>query len=321
MIKIKNISAKNFCSLTPQEQATALGIDTSEFDAELKELKSEFTLLNREYKAFGELKEPEKVEKVSITELLGQKEEIEKFNAEQREITVQKSSLKNSIDDCEHRIEKKAVEIEELRQRISELEDEITNEEEQRTRFEAQLGNISGPKPLKDTTKIVAQIGAAEDTNEKAAEYQRYLEKKKEKASKKGDLEANKNEQGKIVEKRLDYIKKFDFGFAELSVDDNGGLTLQGRPIKEPYFSKGELEIIVAKLHASTNPDLKMRFIDDFDLLDEKNQKRLVEDLTAKGFQLLLAQVGSKKTDKNTILLKRGKVVDTYEQPKAEELF
>ena len=77
---------------------------------------------------------------------------------------------------------------------------------------------------------------------------------------------------------------------------------LYGKLFKEPYFSKGELELIVAKLHASVNPELKIRFIDDFELLDEGNQKKIVEYLLKENFQIITAEVGEKK-GKDIILL------------------
>ena len=127
-------------------------------------------------------------------------------------------------------------------------------------------------------------------------------------------LKENKQDQEKIKESRIEYIKSFDFGYADLTVDNNGMLLLKGRPIKEPYFSKGELELIVARLYVSLDPKLKVRFIDDFELLDEDNQKTLLDSLLEQGFQVITSEVGKTATSKNTILLRECKKVKSYEE-------
>ena len=101
-----------------------------------------------------------------------------------------------------------------------------------------------------------------------------------------------------------------------MTIDDDGGLLLKGRPIKEPYFSKGELEIIVAKLYASTNPEWRIRFIDEFNVLDESNQTKLIDTLLTDGFQLIIAEVGDKAIGENVLLLRECKIVENYKQEK-----
>ena len=103
-----------------------------------------------------------------------------------------------------------------------------------------------------------------------------------------------------------------------LGVDDSGNLVLNDRLIKEPYFSKGELEIMVAKLYMSVNPDLKVRFIDDFELLDEDNQAKILKQLLDAGFQVITAEVGKSPKHKNSILLRECSKVDSY-TPKPEK--
>ena len=146
--------------------------------------------------------------------------------------------------------------------------------------------------------------------------YEDYLNKRKEKESIKKELEDNKRKQDKVGQERLNYIKSFNFGFSGLEVDDSGGLLLNGRPVKDQYFSKGELEIIVAKLYASLNPDLKVRFIDDFDLLDDDNQIKILDELLKDGFQIITAEVGTKVVKDNTILLRECALVKSYEDSK-----
>lgn len=55
-----------------------LGIDVSKIDAEIKSLKNEFTLINRDLKSFGVLVEPEKVDPVDVAVLTAEKDAVRK---------------------------------------------------------------------------------------------------------------------------------------------------------------------------------------------------------------------------------------------------
>ena len=86
-----------------------------------------------------------------------------------------------------------------------------------------------------------------------------------------------------------------------------------GRPIREPYF-KGELEVIVAKIASSIKSEWKTRFIDDFDLLDEVKQEKLLKELIDAGYQVITAEVGTAATKDGSIVLRECKVDDGVEK-------
>jgi DNA repair exonuclease SbcCD ATPase subunit len=296
------LSAKNFTQLSPKEQALLLGIDVSKFDAEIKDLKGEYTLINRDIKAFGEIPQVAKAEKVSVAELIKQKDTIAAHNQEQHTRQANINFANQTIGQLEAK-EK------ELRAQLTSIQAQIISNK-------AVLETIPKPEVSQDATEIVAAIANAEQTNAQADLYTRTEQKRSQKAAKEKELADNKAQQEEAAQKRLDYIKGFDFGFEGLGVDDDGGLLLNGRPIKEPYFSKGELEIIVAKLYVSKNPALKVRFIDDFEALDKENQESLVSELLEAGFQVITAEVGEDTSKENTILLREcKKATDGPKQP------
>ena len=76
LFNIFMIAPKKFTELSGKEQAVALGIDTSEIDSQIAALKSEYTLINRDLKAFDNLQEVEKAEKVDISALQNNKEVV-----------------------------------------------------------------------------------------------------------------------------------------------------------------------------------------------------------------------------------------------------
>jgi hypothetical protein len=180
--------------------------------------------------------------------------------------------------------------------------------------------NLYYIKETPDSHELIAideRIAAAYKVNEKFLLYQQYLERKTAKEAKEKELSENKTAQAKIEFDRLEYIKTFKFPFSNLTVGEDGDLLLNGKPIKEPYFSTGELIKIIPILISTSNPELKYVFIQDFNLLDEDKQKEVESYLVDKGFQLVIEIVGkSKLPSKNCILLKDNVVVENYEESK-----
>lgn len=166
-------------------------------------------------------------------------------------------------------------------------------------------------KALRDIDTRILEAGKI---NEKALLHEQYLEKKAVKDKKKIELTDNKASQAAKEEERVKYVKGFKFPFSNLTVGDDGELLLAGKPIKEPYFSTGEILKVVPILLSTSNPDLKYVFLQDFNLMDEEKQAEISEYLTGKGFQLVVELVGKKKiNDKNCILLRDNVVVEDYE--------
>lgn len=179
-------------------------------------------------------------------------------------------------------------------------------------------------KELPDDAEMVdidKQIYDAAKTNEKALLYAQYIEKVKAKNAKELEIKTNKEKQSSLVVEKLNKIKSYKFPFDNLSVNESGELLLNERPIKPPYFSTGQLLKIVPKLMATTKPELKYIFLQDFNLMDEDLQNEVEADLTSQGFQLVIELVGNKKiVDKNCILLKDGVIVDSYEEVKKNNI-
>jgi hypothetical protein len=282
LLSMSFLSAQHFTNLTSQEQALALKIDTSEYDKSIKELKGDFTKINRESTEIGSLDPVAKVEKVLVTVLLDQKDGIVRFNGVQEE-------CQKSIDETEKDIVEAARKLNEL---------------------QTTLRALSKPEPLKDVTEIDARIANIDDINNKAEVYRSYVEKRDKLAAVNVKLGENKKKQAEKAQERLDYIKTFKLPMEGLTIDDGGGLLLDNRQIKPPFFSRGELEMIVADLFLSTNPKFLLRFIDDFEVLDKNNQEKIVNKLLEKGFQIITAEVGDEVKKENTVLLRECEIVN-----------
>ncbi len=306
LLNVALLSAKNFCSLSGRDQALLLGIDVSDLDKQLKATKEELTGLNRDRKQIGEVVEVPPAERVNLSELLAGKQAIDDFNAKQEErsdaIIDQKDHIRKNEED------------------IVRIESELKQAKERLAKAKTDLEALPRPEPLQSTEAVMASIHGAEENNAKAEAYRRFTEKKAMATAKDAEIAENQAKQFEIQKQRLERITSHKFPFAGLTVDDNGGLLLNGRPITVNTFSKAELELIVARLYSSLNPEFKVRFIDDFESLDEDNQKKLVEDLLAEGYQIITAEPGKRAVKPNTILLKECKVVESYESEPTREL-
>ena len=278
------LSPKHFESLSPQQQAILLGIDTSEIDESIKEAKTEYTLINREIKGLGDVLEeiPGDIEEVDISKLYTDIEEAMTFNRE--------------IDST---IERKRL-----------LEERIENGRKLLEELEQQVKTIGILKEKIDIILIQERLDKAKEINSKALQYKEVKNKINKKKELLASLEKNKELQSKFESDKVKFIKSRKLPFENLSIDENGGLLLNDKFIRSPYFSTGELINIITKLIISTEPDLKYIYLQDFNLLDESKQQSIVKELTKKGYQLVIELVSGEKMEApNVICLNECKVV------------
>jgi len=301
------ICPKKFTELSGREQARILGIDTSEIDVRLKMVKEDFTFLNRELKQFDGLTEPEKAESVNVSALNMKKNEILSFNRIQDE-------RDKAIEKATNDLRNKNNEIEEVEKEISRLEQKKERLESEFKYLDGQKDKLDKPEAKKPTEEIDRLINEAGATNLKANQYTDFLLKQAAKQKKETEIKTNKTKQTEIEDERIRFIQSKKLPFKNLTVDEDGNILFDGKPLKDPYFSTGELIKIIPMLLASQNPDLKYIFIQDFNLLDEDQQNNVEKYLTEKGFQLVIEYIGKEPVqDKNCILLKDNQIVSDTE--------
>lgn len=288
LLNVSFMSAKHFCELPYRDQALALGIDTSEHDDAIEDVKQEISMLNRDLRRIGEIDVVEETERVSTENILSEIGAANDFN------------LRQQLLEQQH--ERRRQDLIEGTQKLAEIRAEYTRLSERLTKEKATLDNMPEPEPPIDTEPLKQQLRNAENTNRQAAEYDRFLELSKvveetesNKAKKQDELRGRQDE-------RLEYIQSFEFPFRELSVDDHGGLLVDGRRLNT--YSHGERERYVALMWATIAPELKVRFIDDIQSLDEKNRKTLLDELCKKGIQVITAEVTTASDRPNVIMLK-----------------
>lgn len=350
-LNVSLMSATSFSLLTGKEQAEMLGIDVSTFDNELSDLKKKATEINAHIRAFGDLEPVEPVEKIDVKALQQQETEIEASlnhqyilnrneNEERRKLhrNIEKE-IEEKIalwhDECEMRINNITL-AESAQSRLSELGysgNEVKEfiktlpEPEPEPNYQLpELILIDPEMPDNSELKTIREkINSSWENNAKYQEYHEYLKASEARKNLKKALEKNKQEQKDCIAARNEYLSSHDYGFKGLSVDDTGSLVLSvrgedARPLKQPYFSRGEMELIMCQLHIAMNPEFRVRFIDDFEAIDEPNQKKILTSLIKNEFQVVIAEVGQKATKENTIVISEGKIEDDTNDIRPEML-
>lgn len=346
LLDVTMMNAVQFCKLTPKQQAVRLGIDLTKFNERSAALKEQFTEYNSVYRTFGNLEPVEECQRVSLNELIKEKAEIKlRLNDEflknqahnemlRKEYKEAQESADLSVDEHNIEQERRLIVIKVCNDALECLNDNGYSGKE----VEQFINSLLKPEPvasyvalpvpkfineIPDDSDLKAVDKKIEDSariNEKAALYEAYISKKKDKDRYEHLMMMNKTEQLKLDAEKLEYIKSFQFGFDGLEVDESGGLILNGRAIST--YSQAETEIIVARLAESLNPEFKVRMIDEFQSLDQGNQEKLINELLENGFQLLIAEVGDPgiKKDKNAVFLRECKIVDGKEVAQQKKL-
>lgn len=314
------ISPKAFAELSSKEQALSLGIDTSTYETKAKELKEKYTAINREITALGDVSAVEKIEAVDVKLLLEKKnqinldnEAVKTHNAKYDTNVTDTASYNKSILGCE-------TEIKRLKALITIQENQKKTHEANKKACDDFCASFE-KKELTDTVDIDKQISDSQETNTKATKYTNWVANKAVYDVKKKALDQNKLDQGKNESDKTTYLKSFKLPFGNLTINEGGELLFDNRPIKEPYFSKGELLGMIPRILAaspSSQDKLKYVFFEEFDLIDEDRQPRIINDLIKDGFQIVCEMVGKTKIENShCILLKEQNIVESYtEAPK-----
>lgn len=283
------VSPMDFTEVSPKEQAAELGIDTSIWDAQIEDLKIEATIIGREIKAFGEVDVPEKAERVDVSEINRQKNEALAFNHEQAAHMRALADNNKAVSDID--------------KQIIFLEEQLQIAKEAMRSRQKEHDRLPMPRVFKDTDVFDRQMEELEVKNDAARKYEEAVEKFRQKQQKEEELSSNKSAQKQLQADKTLYLQDLDLPFSNLTIGDDGGLLMDGRPIQKPYYSDGELLRIVPQIIASRNYGFKYLFIQHFDLLDEENQKEVVDMLVGMGFQLVIEKVGKRMDGENVIIL------------------
>lgn len=302
------LSPKRFYTLTPEEQTKALGIDLTEFQNKMKELKTKYTEINANVRMMADIQVsseedfkpiPERVNIEAIKQktlnLHKENEAIVLHNQGIDKYYENRKKAGEGIKDCDGAIT-------EYERQIKELESKIADVQLRRKQFELEYEKYSSdPEPKKELISgqsIQEELEEALKTNQEIEKIEIWNKQAKTKLQLLSDLTNNKLRQEMEIVNKNDYLASIDLKVKDLEINENGQLTFRNRFIQEPFFSTGELIKICISLIARTQarkPEedaLRYVFIQDWELLDEENQKSIQLLLAKYKFQVVIEHVG-----------------------------
>lgn len=311
------INPMHFCRLSGKEQALMLGIDTSDFEAKRKALEEERLYLGRDVKSLEAVakasKGAEKVEAVSISELLAEGDRRRKQNQENERQRSVVEATRMDVGTIQG-------DISNLQVQITALENELKTAERNLLHYKETLGAqeaVVSQLKDEDESEIQAQISQAEGTNTAARAYGKALADQKAAKEKRAEYDAKKEEIALVDIDLANYLKAQKLPFSNITIED-GEFRLNGRPFNETYFSTGECVKYGARLGAKVSQGngqkLDYVWIPDSQDLDEDNREALFADLVKQGFQVVAEFVSKEKQEGAvSILLSEQKVVEDKE--------
>lgn len=318
-----SINPYNFINLSPQEQAKMVGVDTSKFDRNIKETKSELSDVRKEKLRLMRIiptDAPEQVERIEPSTILEKIGEIEAHNKRVDEGRVYISGRESIIAKNNDRIGENVQETNRLLERIEELKrsnlelEQINSKELENINSLKERAKDKNLDSYKNKNILIEQLKNIEDNNRKADVYKSYLKEIKE-------LDDSEHEYNKISQRiadieaqKIEYLQCQSFP-KEVSIDDDGGLLINGREIDEISFNHAKVLEIILALLKKDNSQLKTIFIKDGSLYDPETLERL----EVMGYQLLIEIVKTEIPKDKVIYIKESKVVDNLDEKTDEQ--
>lgn len=259
-------------------------VDTERVDAEI-EVQEEKTKQARavatEYKkTLDNIGNPEKVERVDTAELTEQINKIVSDNAK--------------IDNLDEKIKNWEEYIAELQQKLAEavkLKDQYKAEREQ----------LGEKKPLEELRE---KANKAAEINRQAEQWEKYKEMRQKSLDADTMLAGNKEKLEELRGKKKDMIATAQMPIDDMEFSEKDGVIIKDIPFDQ-YSSAQQLKM-ACKIATATNPLLKVIYIKDGSLLDEKSMQEMEEFAEKEWYQIFIERVGE---EFDSIVMREGRQV------------
>lgn len=291
-----------FAHKKPADQAATLrnlvGLDFTDLDAKRKTAYDERTLVNKEIEAL-------KARNTGAVEHQGVPDEEQSAAEVQTNLETANNANqayhynKAQLEDVTRRVGNQINEIEALKATLRGAEKVL----EQLQEIQATAQSALNPCATVDTTPILAELAALEDTNRKVRENkalkaarETWTEVQEKKVALNTELDQIDNEKANQLAKAVFPID--GLGFAE------DGITFNGIPFEQASASE-QIKVSTAIALALAG-DIRVILVRDASLLDRKSRQAMIDQAEAAGAQLFLELVGSE--GEMTLCLEDGEV-------------
>lgn len=330
-----------------------LKIDFTDINKEIKRVEEERLIVGRECRKIGELTPIQEVKPIKISTLIEEKSKIEAFNHNQEILRLKKKSsvekkgmyiqqvealegefseietnyveeMKESKQKFLEKIAKMKEEYKEYEKQALEAKNEllklkketIKNKKTQISDIESVIENLAEPQSVKSVDDINDAIASAEDTNNKAKEYEMYINNVKIIQDKNNEYSELTKKINKLRESKKEILMKHKMPIDGLQIvldddDKPDGVYFDG--IHSDNWSDAQGIRISCELCIAMNPKLRAIMIDRGESFDKKALKALQEWAINNDIQTIITIVDEipevEDRDENSFYIESGSLV------------
>lgn len=255
-----------------------LGIDFTNIDARIKAAEENRTIIGREHRALGTIPpEPEKVDEVSVSELLEELRKTNEYNKTQDEL---QEKIEDAIDSLKNAA-RNAIEGKTLEEVRHVIFDFLPSFYESR---KAEIESLGTPD-FKPTDEITAKITNAEEINRKARAYAEYLEKKRKIEEKKDEYDRATETVESLRKEKEDMVKNAKIPVKGLSLSDTG-LVFNGA--SDENWSDSESLKIAILLAVAWSGKVKAVYVRRGEAFDNESLNKIRDYAEKMDFQVIV---------------------------------
>lgn len=327
-----------FTLMRAQDQATTLrevaGIDTSEVDEQITELRAERTIKGREAKrARGAADKAEtfpdapevapEPEVVEASEVLARVEAAEATVRAYNDADRDRAAAESAVHAARAQLEQANAEIQRLRDALARAVSNAAAIESKLESAHTTLNSriavkLEAMKSMVDPAPARAELAELEERNREAREAAQAVARQVEANQRAAELEATatalENEYSAMSERiaaaeqaRREVVAAADLPVPGLGLDEDGTVTLGGLPFSQASRAEQMRASMAIALAGAPADGIRVALVRDASLLDEDSMQ-LVADLAQEmGAQVWLERVGS--ADDGAIVIEDGGVV------------
>lgn len=285
-----------------------LNLDLSTYDEKIAQAEQDRLLCGRELKSIGRSESVEKVEEVSLSALMQERQEIIRFNQEQEEI---QEEIDKKVLDLKSEIVKGADLIHAPEDFLSHL-DWLKEWIPQRTQ---KIKELPQPKPFKDLKEIEEKIDNAEEHNKKAAAYTAYIQQKEKHDAKQREYDTLNKAVKALRQEKAAMLKNADLPVKGLEITDTG---LSHDGITDENWSDSQSMKISLLLSLAFSGELRTVYIKRGESLDSDSLQKLKSLAEKKDFQVIMEIVDDSYAvnDNGVFYIEEGEIVPVSQEEK-----
>jgi hypothetical protein len=271
-------------------------------DAGEKEKFDERTLCTRELRRMGKPDPADRVERIDVAEVAKTLRSKAEFNAEQDRLATKRMEAGESARRMSERIESL---LQHREDEIARIDAEIDRARQDEARARAARDAIPEASPRHNTEDEERQLESAQEQNDAAAAYEEYEARIADITAKEREIKSLTAAIEDFRDRRAKHVATANLPIEGMEFTPDG-IVIDGIPFEQ--CSRSQRIQMSVKIGMSGNPELKIMFVRDGNVLDADTWALVSKMALEHGYQLWVERVGEPVT-KGAIVIEDGEVV------------